>query len=420
LRSAIIGGIAGSLGLWIGGEAFPWIGLAASALTLNWIRGGKPAADAMALLGITLATVSALLLPLTIARPLWGVPACDAFSIASVGIAGAVALLGIGAAAAERIPGFAGWRSRFAVSGLLATLGLATLYLVFPVCARGPFSQVSPEIAFWIDLVKESRSMGEMAATSPSLIGSFLVLPVVALIIAAWRFVLTTGRERTLWLCLLVLVAGGIGLQLWQIRGTFLANAYAGLPIAWLVARLGQWGERMSMALTRVLLRLTPPLLLAILPATAGLLVSQASGDDLTKDPSAEESDSRCDPISVAAALDRIAAEGPPLLIAAPIDLGPSLLLLTRHQVLGAPYHRNTEGLRDLRRLLYAEEASAKEVVRRRGVDVILVCPGDVLSAHAREDGMVPFSERLREGDVPEWVQSSQLDGGGKLFVVDR
>jgi hypothetical protein len=112
--------------------------------------------------------------------------------------------------------------------------------------------------------------------------------------------------------------------------------------------------------------------------------------------------------------------DGSRLLIAAPINLGPSLLLLTPHQVLGAPYHRNTQGLRDLRLLLYADDASAEEVVRRRGVEVIVVCPGDVLAARAREEGLVPFSDRLHEGEAPEWVQSRGLEGAGKVFVVDR
>lgn len=88
--------------------------------------------------------------------------------------------------------------------------------------------------------------------------------------------------------------------------------------------------------------------------------------------------------------------------------------------MLGAPYHRNTGGLRDLRLLLYAEEESAEEVVRRRGVDVILDCPGDVLAARARAEGVVPLTDRLRDGEVPGWVQPFQLEGGGELFTVDR
>ena len=418
--SAIVGGIAGSLGLWVGAEALPWLGLAAGALALHWVREGRTAADAMAVFGITLAAGTSLLMPLALSPSQWGVVACDGFSVSSVGVAGTLALFGIGAAATERTGFLTGQRSRLFMCGTLGTLGLVTLYLLFPACGQGPYSQMSPDIAFWIEQVNEARRFTAVAASDPVLAAAMIVLPALALIIAAWQSARTAGQERSLWLGLALFVAGGMAVQLWQIRGTHLANAYAGLPFAWMVARIGHWADQMSMALTRVLLRLVPPVVLAILPATAALIAAKATGEALTADSKDQASAPVCEARTIATALNRLGADRGPLLIAAPIDLGPTLLLLTPHQVLAAPYHRNTEGLRDIHRLLYADEASAAEVVRRRGVDVVLVCQDDRLAEDAREDGVEPFADQLRSGEVPDWLRRVNVEGTGLLFVVEQ
>ena len=257
------------------------------------------------------------------------------------------------------------------------------------------------------------------AASNSVLFAVLTVLPMLALIIAGLNAVFRRGQPRTLWLCLALFVAGGLSVQMWEIRGAYLANVYAGFPFAWLFGVAGEWAGRMSMALTRVLLRVVPPLVLASLPVMAGMVAARTVDEALSSASSDQFTNHGCDPTAFAAALRPLAADRGPLLIAAPIDLGPSLLLLTPQQVLAAPYHRNTEGLRDIRRLLYADAASVEEVIRRRGVDLIVSCPNDALAASFREEGVVPFSDQLRDGKVPNWLWRVETDGAAQLFVVE-
>ena len=53
---------------------------------------------------------------------------------------------------------------------------------------------------------------------------------------------------------------------------------------------------------------------------------------------------------------------------------GPTILFLTRHKVLAAPYHRNIQGLSDNRRIFAGTEEEALAMVRARDVEAILFC----------------------------------------------
>jgi len=106
------------------------------------------------------------------------------------------------------------------------------------------------------------------------------------------------------------------------------------------------------------------------------------------------------------------------LLIAAPINVGASLLLLTPHQVLAAPYHRNTEGLRDIMQVFYRDEATARTAITRRHVDLLLLYPDESIASHERREDSTLFYDELLQGETPEWLESVPLDGSTRLFRV--
>jgi hypothetical protein len=411
--TALAGGVSGALGLWVGAEAIPWLGLVTAGLTLGWIRHGEPIGRSLLLFGLSLFGAVAALFPLALVPADWRFPACDAFSTVSLGIALVVCLFGIAARGADCCALGADWRPRLAVAAGSAVAGLATLRLLFPECAGGPFAQVSPEVFFWMDKVKESQPMSAVSSSNPSLAATVLVLPVSGLAVAVWRAVTTAGRHRTLWLFLGVAIAGAMGLQFWQVRGSFLANAFAGLPLAWLAGVVGQRAEPRSKLVVRLLLRAAPAAFVGLSPVLAGVSAAVLFGEGQHA-----ETDG-CDVGTAAQALNAPSlAKNGPLLIAAPIQLGPPILLVTPHQVLAAPYHRNTEGLRDIRRLLYSDEKSALEVVRRRGVDLILVCESAPRVIPEAAAGSTLFYDRLLSGQTPDWLAPVPFDGEARLYLV--
>jgi len=105
-----------------------------------------------------------------------------------------------------------------------------------------------------------------------------------------------------------------------------------------------------------------------------------------------------------------------PLLIAADINLGAPILWGSPHAVLAAPYHRDAAGLRDNEAIFSGDEASAREAVRRRGVDFLLICPRE--SGAGEEGAGGEFADRLLTGEGPAWLEAVPVREGARLFQV--
>ena len=112
------------------------------------------------------------------------------------------------------------------------------------------------------------------------------------------------------------------------------------------------------------------------------------------------------------------ASDKKPLLVAGPIVGVASLLLTTRHNVLGAVYHRNTDGLRDTLRLLYSDADTAKEVVKRRGVDALVVCANDPFANHERNPETRTLYDELMSGSSPPWLDEMSIDDATRVYWV--
>ena len=404
-------GVAGALGLWIGAEAIPPIALLASGLTLLWLTRGDRAWT-LVLYGAVLTGGVLLIYPLALERAAWGQTACDAFSAVSLGLAAAVLAFGLGLLILEwRLgPRLTGLRPRLLSAGLLGGALLLMLWALFPECARGPYGALSPEALALVDQVVEAQPMSAVIADHPRTAALFMVLPLAALALVLWRLLTVERAERWLWWTLLLLVLGGMTLQFWQLRTSALANAYAGLVLAWWA---GDWARRASASrhrLARVGLTALPLLVILGLPILAPTLVESATGksDGLAGH--------TCDLSSVIPVLNgpELTASGPAL-IAAHTNVGPALLLRTPHQVLAAPYHRNTGGLRANTDIFGPDEALSRRVIAERGVDLLYVCgepkpeqppqPTPEPAPEATDPTHPTLYQRLQTGVAPEWLE---------------
>jgi hypothetical protein len=252
------------------------------------------------------------------------------------------------------------------------------------------------------------------------------------------------ASQRGAVLALLLLIAGGVLLQCWQLRGSALANLYAGIACAAWAAAIGARIRQTQPLPLRLLRRAGPVLLVGLLPISAGLLVDslstsqQARADRAQVNSTEREGDIHgdgdgngygygdgdipgdrdCDLRAIAERLNQpdLLASGP-LLIAAPINLGAPLLWLTPHQVLSAPYHRNTQGIEDAQRLFFTDEATARTIVEQRGIDLILICPHDPVATHELREGIRLFYDQLRAGQTPDWLIELPLAGKARLLM---
>jgi len=441
-------GLSGALGLWIGAEAIPAVAFAAAVLTLGWLRQGRLGALALFWYGLALSLASLLILPLALPlQSLWSLAApaaraCDAFSWVSIGLAATVLLFALGALLAERRLPAANPLSRATAAILIALPLLGLLYVLFPHCAGGPYSGLTPTVEQLITRISEAQSLSSLLQTRPATAAQYAVLPLFGwLLCATWLMRAAVGRPLNLRsarrlgldpgpdplqepiLALMLLITGGLLLQFWQLRGSALANLYAGLACAAWAAAVGARIRPAQPLPLRLLRRAGPVVLVGLLPILSGLAVSQtvemaqtAMKNQAKELESGDQAD--CDLPAVAERLNQpdLIANGP-LLIAAPINLGAPLLWLTPHQVLSAPYHRNAQGIEDALQSFFADAAQARAVVERRGIDLMLICPHDPVATHERRDAVTLFYDQLRAGDTPDWLTALPFAGKARLLV---
>ena len=414
-----LAGLCAALGLWIGAEAIPILAFAALALISLWWREGGQGAWALTLLGLSAMIAALLILPLASPPDQRWVTVCDAFSLVSLGLTAAVALFGLGANLGE-------WRELTPTPSRRVILAfgqglplLALLVLAFPQCLAGPYGLLSPEAAELVANTGESVPMGTLLVDKPATATYLLFLPVVALAIAGWRLAAEWRTPGSPWPALFILLVGSFILPWWQTRGIHLTSVYAALALTWPAVRLSTIANRQPTMARRIIRRVGPALLVVILPGFAALAVAALEGGK-------EEADGlECDLTPAIAYLNQPALrQQAPLLVAAHDNHSAPLLWSTPHAVLGGLYHRNAAGLRDNQAILTQDEAGVREVVLRRGVDFLLLCPAKSQDQNRGQDlgragkAKFTFPDRLLAGAEAIWLERVPIPGQALLLRV--
>ena len=407
-RAAVGLGIAGGVSLTIGLEALPFLGAATVILSLAWVLHGGTAATALAIFGAALAGTALSLIPLSLAPAEWAAIVCDRMSLAHVAITAIVLAAGGAAVGLERLRPAAGRLVRLATVGGVGLAGLALVATIFPQCAGSPYADLSAELGYWFDAVKEAQSLFDFYRCEPGTAVVFVILPLAALVSVTWQWAHAADRADPGWIALLVLVLSGLALVAWQIRGVAYAGLVASLALIPLAARVNARADRSQRILARVGLRFCIPMIYVF--AVVSLQLESSQPGDKQK--------SGCKVSSALAALtDPTGLGAQARTIAAPIDAGPTILFLTRHKVLAAPYHRNIQGLSDNRRIFAGTEEEALAMVRARDVEAILFCQKYApITAYA--DRPAFLNDRLGAGRPPWWLVPVMLEDGLGLYQV--
>jgi hypothetical protein len=105
-------------------------------------------------------------------------------------------------------------------------------------------------------------------------------------------------------------------------------------------------------------------------------------------------------------------------LVLAPIDLGPFVLLYTRHSVIAAPYHRNNHGNRLMIDSLMAAPEAAREKLRAAGVRYIALC--DATNKEERLNKMAPqgLAAAIAHETPLDWLRPLKLETPLSVFEV--
>jgi hypothetical protein len=104
-------------------------------------------------------------------------------------------------------------------------------------------------------------------------------------------------------------------------------------------------------------------------------------------------------------------------------DFGPELLYRTKHSVYSISNHRFQRGFTDNYNIMSASsDGEAREIIRERQVDLVLICASREDELYVRADGQETFYDRISKGKIPSWIREVSLPkdipGDFRLYEV--
>ena len=403
-RGGVVAGVALALWLNISSEALPYAALFAAIFALrHWIAQDQtPRFIAFAL---TLGGAALPLLALLRGPSALFAAYCDALSFVYLWPLVALALA---TAAAARLIGSRTATRRCLVAAIGGGAALATFLVTGGPCLSGdPFAALGPlAYKLWYLQVMEGRPIWEQ---SLSMRGVILLTPLLGLgatLLAAWH---TRDSARARWLTLALLLTGAILVAVMVMRALSVAHLFALPGIAWLLATLFARVQASGFAPVRIV---GSVMLVLLTPAgLSALWVAGAATPEPAKKPSAD-----CRSAAVLAPLRAL----PPATVFAPLDIGPDILVQTRHGVIGTAHHRNVAGITAVIAGFTDSPDSARAVITHTSATLLVTCDGlneYRLYGQARAHGL---AAQLASEKAPGWLDPLPTKGPLKIYRIRR
>lgn len=304
-----------------------------------------------------------------------------------------------------KLTGF-GLASLFALVGILA---LGFFALVAPTCLASPFATLDPMVErYWYRLVLEGQPLWKQPASTyvPALIQMGAGIGAMVLLMIRSR-----GWTRRWWSEHLFLLLAAVILGLLVARSLAFAALIAAIPLGWLAVtlldRLRSQGRPVySFSIAAMMVLLLAPMSL-VLAARSFMPAPEVAVQGAQN--------SSCDIYENAQRLDQLGSET----IFAPLDMGPAVLLDTKHAVVATGHHRAADAMSDLIRAFTSSADEARVLLAAHAVDYVALCTdmNEIrLYTTISNDG---FAARLASGEVPRWLRPIDV-GGPAAFAVYR
>ena len=300
-------------------------------------------------------------------------------------------------------------KSRFTAAAIGAISCIFVMIVLFPTFFRGPTSNIDPLVrSIYLDVVNEFGPIFAVNEKFPSTLMvswalAFAGLPICFFL--AWR---NWGTRRYAWCYIALLSTVFLGLAAGTRRWLIYCQFISIIPLCYLSMFPINWIKSNMKPIAKSIAR---PLLIVILCSSFWII-----------------------PILFDSTVERISLLGDkqflrelcqylnedqyfksaPKRILTSIYLGPLLLYMTPHEIVGTPAHRNKNGIIDTYKVMNAEdESEAHSVIKRRGIDVLLIGrPENGLGDFFIEKELKPtviFHSQLWSGTVPKWLEPLSL-----------
>lgn len=408
LRGAFAGG-ALALAVITAAEALPFLALGALAGGIQWIV--RPAASARPLFLFGCAVGATMLAGfLALAPPAtWQSARCDGMSTSFlwIGLATAAVAVTLGGAP---LGGLTSTRAgRLGAALALGAVAALVLAVVAPGCLGGGYGEVSPQMReLWLSQIAEARPLHQVFRDEPALFFALAGAALAGLVFAILQLREDVGQAAG-WM-VAAFLASGVLLMLWQVRGATFATAFA-IPFAAVAIVRAQSMYRTAPSM----MSLAAFLLVAATASAAGWSVIGRQVQALVVPAEAtvlhaarRGSAQKCFAGPTLASLDT----EPPGVLLNQFAIGSGVLAASRHAVLAAPYHRNSDGMMAAINTFRSSPSQARQLIAEAGATHVLVCDGlpeaGFYADHPApgvRGGDLTLAAALDAGSAPEWLE---------------
>jgi hypothetical protein len=407
-RGGMIVGCASAFSLSIGLEMLPYAAMAGAIIGLRWVWD-KAEAQRLAVYALTLGAGSAIGFVL-FASNANQVLRCDALTPVwlSVMVVGGALLFAMARLSPEQR-----WQRLILALVAAGIVGGGFAWL-FPQCLGRP-EQVSPELArTWLDNVREARPVYKHPFRMAFPIVALPVIGIIGAGIATWRARKTP--TITGWVPVLMFVTFAGLMLLWQTRAGPAAQMLAvpgAVALGWVIL---PWCLNSRFMLVRVFGSVGG--FLAVSGLFAGLIVTPKSFDlfgwrlnytapdrPSKRTQNVNRQTGLCLTLPAMHALDRY----PKQIVMTFIDLGPRLIVLTHHDAVAGPYHRNGDQILDVQHAFSRSPENFRAIARKYKATLLLVCPNMAESTVYRARNPGGFYDQLAHNRTPDWLKPLPL-----------
>lgn len=398
-------GLAAATAIAIGAETTPFVAAVCVVVAISWAWEGAPFACAAKAFGLALALSVSLLFFGTVPPHLYSAVTCDNLSLGYYSLAaiGGALLLFAGSLASHA----SRWMRFAALAGIGAVV-LATAVTIAPQCLHSPLADIDPILVrLWLSGVQEAQSILGANRQDTFTIGFFYATGVFAIAVCAFRLVY--GDRVRVHLILLFLLTVSWAIAAVQVRGAMFCNLLAVFPLTLLVVDMRRISVSDSEDVAAAFCYISTVLMsVAAVWGLGGHVIGMQAnnGNGIGQAPK-----SSCSSKAFLAPL----AAMPSGLVAAPSDMGVSILRFTDNRILAAPYHRNQGGMLREIQIGLAPSQEAELLLKGAGVSILVFCADNPQTrelAAIKPDGL--YGE-LEKGVVPTYLKPMAAPEGAPV-----
>lgn len=406
-RGGAVVGLASAFSLSIGLELLPFCAMAGAILALRWVWDAAERPRLM-VYGLTLGGGSAIGFA-AFASYANQAMRCDALTPVWLSVLVAAGALLVALTLANPASRWV----RLALAAIAGGLIVAGFVHFFPQCLGRP-EQVSDELyRVWLSNVREARPIYRHPADTAVPVATVAGLGLLGALLAVWN----ARRSRALvgWVAIALFTAFAGGMLLWQMRaapGAQLLAVPGITALIWilvpLLVRRGPLWLRIAVAVLAF--------------AVVGVIASGVKMPWANKSASRPGSDKvrqaniACTRTSQLRTLNAI----PAATMFTQVDLGPRLIVVTHHNAVAGPYHRNGQAILDVHHAFTGTADGFRPIAARHKADYLLLCPNMAETTVYRAHNPVGFYAQLAKGNVPDWLEPVPLPDGSpyKLWKI--